>query len=86
MGSQSSNFRRISDNKEVDISTLTDNEKETLYYKDEPYTTAKLHQRLIVTYSPKYAAYQKQVRQKQIDRATKMVEKKRCKKAKKKSK
>lgn len=43
-------------------------------YKDAPYTTAKLHQRLIITYSPKYAAYQKNIREKQIERAKKMIE------------
>ena len=33
----------------------------------------KLHQRLIITYSPKYAAYEKAVRAEQIARAEKMV-------------
>lgn len=41
--------------------------------KDEPYTTKKLHQRFIITYSPKYAAYQKAIRAEQIVRAEKMV-------------
>ena len=45
-----------------------------LYYKDEPYTTKKLHQRLIITYSPKYALYQKTIRDKQVERAQKMLE------------
>ena len=35
---------------------LGEDDKQGLYYKDEPYTTKKLHQRLIITYSPKYAA------------------------------
>ena len=52
---------------------LTDDDKQGLFYKDEPYTTKKLHQRLIITYSPKYAAYQKAVRAEQIARAEKMV-------------
>ena len=42
--------------------------------KDEPYTTKKLHQRLIVTYSPKYALYQKSIRDKQVERAQKMLD------------
>lgn len=33
-----------------------------LYYKGEPYTPHALHQRLIVTYSPKYTRYQKSIR------------------------
>ena len=44
-----------------------------MFYKDEPYSTKNIHQRLIVTYSPKYAAYQKNVREKQIERAQKMI-------------
>ncbi len=52
-------FKRLSDDKVVDITNLTENDKEQLFYKDEPFTTKKLHQRLIITYSPKYAAYQK---------------------------
>ena len=44
-----------------------------MFYKDEPYSTRNIHQRLIVTYSPQYAAYQKNVREKQIERAQKMM-------------
>lgn len=67
-------FCRVSDNKKMDITNLSDDEKTGLFYKDAPYTTAKLHQRLIITYSPKYAAYQKSIREKQIERAKKMIE------------
>lgn len=66
-------FRRLSDGKPVNLKELTEDDMNHLYCKDEPYTTKKLHQRLIVTYSPKYAAYQKSIRQKQIERAEKMV-------------
>lgn len=65
-------FKRVSDDKSVDISTLPEDDT-NLYYKDEPYTTKKLHQRLIITYSPKYALYQKTIRDKQVGRAEKMV-------------
>ncbi|MDQ9765956.1 hypothetical protein RFZ33_02520, partial [Acinetobacter baumannii] len=34
----------------------------------------KLHQRLVITYSPKYALYQKSIRDKQIERAQKMLD------------
>lgn len=67
-------FCRVSDNRKMDITRLSDEEKTGLFYKDIPYTTAKLHQRLIITYSPKYAAYQKSIREKQIERAKKMIE------------
>ena len=66
-------FKRISDDKPVDISKLPEDDK-GLYYKDEPYTTKKLQQRLIITYSPKYALYQKSIRSKQIERAQAMLE------------
>lgn len=66
-------FKRVSDGKDVDITTLPDDDT-GLYYKEEPYTPHTLHQRLIVTYSPKYARYQKTIRDKQVDRARKMLE------------
>lgn len=66
-------FKRLSDDAPVDITQLSEDDRQGLFYKDEPYTTKKLHQRLIITYSPKYAAYQKAVRGEQIARAEKMV-------------
>ena len=66
-------FKRLSDDLPVDITQLDEDDKQRLFYKDEPYTTKKLHQRLIITYSPKYAAYQKTVRGEQIARAEKMI-------------
>lgn len=66
-------FKRLSDDSPVDITRLADDDRQELFYKDEPYTTKKLHQRLIITYSPKYAAYQKAIRSEQIARAEKMV-------------
>ena len=72
-------FKRVSDDKPVDITKLPDDDK-GLYYKDEPYTTKKLHQRLIITYSPKYALYQKSIRDKQVERAQKMLDSGKAKK------
>lgn len=66
-------FKRLSDDASMDITKLSEDDKDQLYYKDEPFTTKKLHQRLIITYSPKYASYQKAVRAEQIVRAEKMV-------------
>ena len=66
-------FKRVSDDVPVDITKLPADDK-GLYYKDEPYTTKKLHKRLIVTYSPKYALYQKTLREKQVERAQKMLD------------
>ena len=66
-------FKKVSDDTPVDITKLDSSDK-GLYYKDEPYTTKKLHQRLIITYSPKYAVYQKTIRDKQVERAQKMLD------------
>ena len=66
-------FKRVSDGKSVDITKLPEDDN-GLYYKEEPYTPKTLHQRLIVTYSPKYARYQKTIRDAQVDRARKMIE------------
>ncbi len=74
-------FRRVSDDKPVDIENLSEDDADELFYKDEPFTTPKLHQRLIVTYSPKYAAYQKSIRDAQVERASKMVDSGKFKKA-----
>ena len=65
-------FKRVSDDHPADIAKLSADDK-GLYYKDEPYTTKKLHQRLISTYSPKYALYQKPIRDQQAERAQKML-------------
>ena len=68
-------FRRLSDHKFVDLDQLTDKDYDQLFYKEEPYSTKKLEQRLLITYSPKYAAYQKELRQKQVERAASMLKK-----------
>lgn len=65
-------FKKVSDNTPVDITKLPPDDT-VLYYKDEPYTTKKLQQRLILTYSPKYALYQKAIRDKQAERAQQML-------------
>lgn len=67
-----SGFKRVADDMPVDITALPDDDT-SLYYKEEPYTLKKLHQRLIITYSPKYARYQKAIREKQVERAEKMI-------------
>lgn len=70
------NWKRVSDNKKVkleDIKLLTDDEE--LYYKEIPFKDDEIsNQRLIVTYSPVYARYQKNIRDKQIIRAGKIIE------------
>ena len=60
----------------VDISKLDESDTEvfnTVYYKEIPYETSKLSQTLIITYSPKYKAYQENIRAEQVKRAEKMI-------------
>ena len=64
-------FKRVPDDSSVDLSKVPEDDT-GLYYKDEPYTPHSLHQRLIITYSPKYAKYQKTIRDAQVERAEKM--------------
>lgn len=66
-------FRRLSDGKLVDLELLGEEDYKDLFYKEEPYSSKKLEQRLIITYSPKYAAYQKELREKQVKRAMDML-------------
>jgi len=72
------NWRRLSDGKSVDISEIKADPQShinDLYYKEETYGTKKVPgQLMIVTYSPRYALYQRSVRSKQIERAEKMVD------------
>ena len=73
------NWRRVSDRKPVDITAIKEhpeNHLNELYYKEEVYGTQKVPgQLMIVTYSPKYAVYKKNLRDAQVDRAEKMIEK-----------
>lgn len=68
-----SEFRNVKDDTVVDLDSLDKSDESSLYYKEIPYSTKQLHQRLIITYSPKYATYQKQIREKQIERAQSMI-------------
>ena len=46
----------------------------SIYYKEIPLVTGDMDETIIVTYSPKYKAYQQKIRSKQLDRAQKMVD------------
>ena len=65
-------FKRLIDDKPVNLAELPEDDM-NLYYKEEPYVSKKLNQRLIVTYSPKFARYQRTVRNSQIDRAQNLI-------------
>lgn len=71
-------YKRVGDDKEInDINNLEDedpNYMTHLYYKEAPYDLKTVEQSLIVTYSPKYALYKKNKRDKQVETITKKVE------------
>ena len=70
-------FRRLGSNKFIDISTLNESDPdiyETIFYKEVPVVNGDMDEIVIVTYSPKYKAYQKRIRGQQIARAVKMIE------------
>lgn len=69
-------FRKIGSSKFIDISTLDETDEEvfnSMYYKEIPLVTGDLDETIIVTYSPKYKAYQQKIRSRQIERAQKII-------------
>ena len=69
-------FRKIGSEKFIDLRTLDESEEDvynSIYYKEVPVITGKMDETLIVTYSPKYKAYQRKIRNRQIERAEKII-------------
>lgn len=70
-------FNKPGYHKHIDISTIDETDNEifnTVFYKEIPMILDDKEETLIVTYSPKYKAYQQKIRQKQIERAAKMLD------------
>ena len=70
-------FRKIGSADFVDITTLDETDESvfnSIYYKEVPVVTGDMDETLIVTYSPKYKAYQEKVRARQIERAEKIIQ------------
>ena len=70
-------FRRLGSNKLIDLSDLDEFDPdifETVFYKEVPVVNGNMDETVIVTYSPKYKAYQQKIRTQQIARAEKMLE------------
>ena len=60
--------------KEINLNNLTEKDYDKIFYKDKWINENGLEQRLIVSYSQKYADYQKHVREEQIQRAKNIIE------------
>lgn len=70
-------FRLPDSNKMIDLRTLDETDPEvfhTIYYKEVPLVTGSMNETIIVTYSPKYKAYQQKIRGRQVERAMKMIQ------------
>ena len=70
-------FRKIGSTAFIDIRDLDETDEEvfnSIYYKEVPIITGDMDETLIVTYSPKYKAYQKKIRARQIERAEKIID------------
>lgn len=70
-------YRALGSEKFIDLDTLDETDEKvfnTIYYKEIPLVTGNMDETLIVTYSPKYKAYQKKIRERQLERAQKMVD------------
>lgn len=65
-------FRKIGTSNFIDLRSLDESDEDvfnTIYYKEVPIVTGDMDETLIVTYSPKYKAYQRRIRARQIERA-----------------
>lgn len=70
-------FRSPGSNKMIDLRTLDETDPEvfhTIYYKEVPLVTGSMDETIIVTYSPKYKAYQQKIRGRQVERAMNMIQ------------
>lgn len=70
-------FKAPGSDKLIDLRTLDETDPDvfnTVYYKEVPLVTGDMDETVIVTYSPKYKAYQQKIRADQIERALKMIQ------------
>lgn len=73
---KSTQYRRLGSDTFIDLNDLDESDTtvfNSIYYKEIPLDSPGLSETLIVTYSPKYKAYQKNIRDGQIERANKIV-------------
>lgn len=69
-----SGWHKLNSKKSINLNDIDNSSSnEDIYYKERWINENDLSQRLIVSYSPKYAAYQKSVRNSQIERAQKLI-------------
>ena len=70
----SEDWHTLNSNKKINLNDVDKSgDNEEIYYKERWINENGLEQRLIVSYSPKYAEYQRSVRNKQIERAQNLI-------------
>lgn len=68
-------WHKINSNKLINLNDIDNSSSnDEIYYKERWINENNLSQRLIVSYSPKYALYQKKIRTNQIERAQKLID------------
>ena len=68
-------WHKLNSNELINLSDIDySSSNDEIYYKERWINENDLSQRLIVSYSPKYAAYQKNIRASQIQRAQKLID------------
>ena len=67
-------WHTLNSNKKINLNDIdSSGDNEEIYYKERWINENGLEQRLIVSYSPKYAEYQRSVRNRQIERAQNLI-------------
>ena len=67
-------WHKLNSKKEINLNNIDNSStNDEIYYKERWINENNLSQRLIVSYSPKYAAYQRKVRNNQIERAKNLI-------------
>lgn len=67
-------WHTINSNKKINLNVVDNSgDNEEIYYKERWIHENGLEQRLIVSYSPKYAGYQRSVRNRQVERAQNLI-------------
>ena len=67
-------WHTLGSKKEINLNNLTEKDYDKIFYKERWINENGLEQRLIVSYSQKYADYQKHIREEQIQRAKNIIE------------
>ena len=67
-------WHKLNSKKEINLNNIDNSStNDEIYYKERWINENNLSQRLIISYSPKYAAYQRKVRNNQIERAKNLI-------------